>query len=118
MKLTKSTYLIAALLWSIIILILCSIPGKEMPKINLFDNVDKIVHAAMFFIFMLLWLKVIGWKKIVPLLLIAIAYGIGLEFYQKYCIAGRSMDPWDAIADTFGAFLVFLPFVKNKLLGR
>ena len=35
----------------------------------------------------------------------SILLGVGIEYYQRYCVTGRSYDIKDIIADTLGAFL-------------
>jgi len=80
-------------------------PGKELPKVNLFDQFDKVVHAVFFLFFFILWnLSFIYSKRnTLIILLLSIIYGFGIEFYQLYCVAGRSFDVLDGVADTFGA---------------
>lgn len=86
-------------------MVLCSVPGNDIPKVTLFEHVDKVVHASMFFVFAFLWIQALGQKYVLQIIIAAILFGIAIELYQKYCIVGRSMDPWDAVADGFGAAL-------------
>jgi len=101
-----------SLSWTVLIFIGCSLPGRDIPKMGLFENVDKVVHFIFFAIFYLLWFlffsnKNYSFKGIaLYIFLISIVYGFGLEFYQKHCVAGRSFDVWDGVADTLGACLV------------
>jgi hypothetical protein len=101
------------LLWLIISTLLLTIPGSSFPKENWLEKIwfDKWVHIGMFAIMVFLWcwamLRMQFEKKKLEriFLLIAIAwlaYGIGMEFVQKYCIANRSFDLGDIIADGVG----------------
>lgn len=94
-----------AISWTILIFIGCSMPGKELPKLGLFDNFDKLVHFTFFVVFFVLWYMrfSIHTKSALVILTIAIIYGFGIEFYQKHFVAGRSFDVWDGVADTLGA---------------
>ncbi|MBK7038918.1 MAG: VanZ family protein [Bacteroidetes bacterium] len=94
-----------ALVWSIVIFIGCSMPGRELPKIGIFDHIDKVIHFIFFAVFFGLWF--LSTPKtaasVLFLLVISIIYGFGLEFYQLHYVAGRSFDVWDGVADTVGA---------------
>ncbi len=110
------TTLVLALIWTLIIFIGCSMPGKEIPKIGLFAHFDKLVHFVFFFMFFLLW-KISRSNDnngSIIILCLAIVYGFSLEFYQLYFVAGRSFDTWDGIADTIGAVSGLLFYNKLK----
>ncbi|MBL7771413.1 MAG: VanZ family protein [Chitinophagaceae bacterium] len=96
---------ILALAWTVLIFIGCSMPGKELPKLTLFDQFDKVVHFSFFLVFYILWNS---WKeKPWLIILLAAIYGFAIEYYQLHCVAGRSFDVWDGVADTFGALCGF-----------
>jgi len=105
----------AAIVWTLGIFYGCSMPGKELPKLHLFDQFDKVVHFTFFFMFAFLWQTVFAKKYYAVWWSIGIAflYGVGIEIYQKYCVVGRSFDVWDICADTVGA-LCILFVLKNK----
>ena len=110
------TTLVLALIWTLIIFIGCSMPGKEIPKIGLFAHFDKLVHFVFFFVFFLLWkISRSNYSNgSIIILCLAIVYGFSLEFYQLYFVAGRSFDTWDGIADTIGAVSGLLFYNKLK----
>jgi VanZ family protein len=115
LKLHQRYYLYLAVLWCCVIIVLCSVPGSTIPKVTLFEHVDKLVHALMFFVFVFLWTKALGQQKLFQIIIVAIVFGIAIEFYQKYCIVGRSMDPWDAVADSVGAIVWLVPWLKKEV---
>jgi VanZ family protein len=99
-----------AILWTLIIIIGVSMPGKELPKLNLFDHFDKVVHFTFFFAFFILWKMVFAHqeKSSRMIIAIAIAFGFAIEYYQLHLVTGRSFDVWDGIFDSLGAVFGFL----------
>lgn len=95
------------ILWTTIIIIGSCLPGKDIPSLTTLPNIDKVVHLLFFFHFFLLW-RIYYYKKTnyeYNILIISILLGVGIEYYQRYCVNGRSYDIKDIIADTLGAFL-------------
>jgi len=99
--------LILAILWSIGIFIGCSLPGKDIPAVSVFDHFDKLVHFIFFLVFSLLWLSYMGASRFNIYLMIALSFGYGffLEFYQITFVEGRFWDLWDGVADGVGGIL-------------
>ena len=108
--------LYVAVTWSLIIFILLAMPGTMFPKEPGFSipNLDKIVHIGLFGGFVLLWCLYYSSKKIPTrkllrifffIFIIASAYGIGMEYVQKYFIPFRDFDTVDIISDLIGAGL-------------
>jgi VanZ family protein len=104
------------LVWLIISTLLLTIPGKAFPKENWLEKIwfDKWVHIGMFTIMVFLWcwamlrmnLTKEKLKKVFILIaLIWFAYGIGMEFVQKYLVVNRSFDSGDIIADGVGCLV-------------
>jgi VanZ family protein len=104
--------------WSILIFILLSLPGSMIPNESTFviPNFDKVVHIGLFGGFVLLWslyfsAKGLPSKKLLRLFffifIIAVIYGIGMEYVQKYFIPLRYYDDADIIADMIGAGLAY-----------
>ncbi len=114
----SQTTKICAILWTILIIIGCSLPGSDIPKLNLIEHFDKLVHFTFFFAFFILWYLYFHHKKhiIISLILISASFGFLIEWYQLHFVAGRSFDVWDGIADTIGAIfgaLFILLFIKK-----
>lgn len=104
-KTNRIFFLLGALLWTILIFVGCSLPGRDVPKVNVFEHFDKIVHFSFFLIFHFLWISFWGVskKKQFILLILSGIYGFLLEFYQVGYVEGRSFDVWDGIADILGS---------------
>ncbi len=105
-----------ALLWALLILILCGIPGKDIPHISFLEllSFDKFVHAAIFLILILLLIRgflvqttfVLMQEKAKHFsILICITYGGLLEIMQETLFEDRSADVYDFIANSFGCVL-------------
>lgn len=111
----KKITLFLALFWTIGIFIGCSMPGKDLPSLNLFDHFDKVVHFTFFAVFFALWFMYfhtkanIGWY----VLSVTILYGFAIEFYQLHFVAGRAFDVWDGIADSVGGLIGW--FIVRRL---
>ena len=74
---------------------------------------DKAVHFVFYFIFIILWFFALQlYKKSkyfnLKLFLIAVFYGILMEFFQSVFTKNREGDFYDAIANTFGALFGIL----------
>ena len=99
---------ILAILWTLAILAACSLPGNELPNINLdLFEPDKIAHFVLFFFFGLLWLAATPENRKGSRVLIAvfgILYAILTEIYQSVMPLGRTADPMDSVANLIGLF--------------
>lgn len=110
MKLLK--YYLPATVWIILILIVCTLPGNDIPTNSFFEKIhfDKIVHFGLFggvVLFLSLGIyqqkRYISSATLILLVMIAATYGLAIEFIQKYWAIGRSFDIYDVVADTLGA---------------
>lgn len=111
-----------AMLWAIFILVLCMLPGKDLPKAGWMDylSLDKIVHASFYFTLGILMLnaskhlhqvqQLSYYSKILNLTL-CILYGIGIEYLQE-AFTDRHFDWWDATANSVGALLATLLYER------
>lgn len=119
-----------SLIWAILIFILSAIPGGALPKNPIFfiPNLDKIVHAALYFplAFFLGAEFDLSKKNMIrlagPLLtmLIVALYGWLIEFLQESIFINRSSDIIDLLADMIGGlagltiyYLFFRPFFRR-----
>jgi len=122
-------YLKWAMLWALVILILCGIPGRDIPHISFLEilSFDKFVHASVFFILILLMIRGSILQTDLPLLkkhskiislLICIPYGGLLEIMQGTLFLERSADVFDFIANSFGCLMgvVTYKWIEKKIL--
>ena len=118
---------IPGILWLLIIFILLTMPGSDIPSSDFLEIIyfDKWVHIGLFAFLTFLWqYPFLNYAKsqlkvmlIIPIL--ALAYGIAMEFVQKYFTASRTFDVTDMIADGSGviiAIIVSRLVAKNKPL--
>lgn len=119
------------LLWALVILILCGIPGKDLPHSDFLDllNFDKLVHAGIFFVLALLVIHGFRNQDTFPLLkrragilavTISILYGGLMELMQGALFRDRSPDINDFIANSFGCIMgwALFDFIDKKLLSK
>ena len=119
------------MLWALIILILCGIPGRDIPHISFLEilNFDKFVHAGVFFVLILLtirgFLLQTSFKKLqksakLIAFILCVIYGGSLEIMQGTVCEGRTADVFDFVANSFGAAvgLLFYNWIEKKILVR
>ncbi len=103
-----------AMLWALSILVLCGIPGKDIPRISFLEllSFDKLVHAGIFFVLLLLTVRgfilqttfyILNRHPKIIALLLCIIYGGLLEIMQGTLFEQRSASMFDFIADSVGA---------------
>jgi len=111
------------------ILILLGLPRSDFPDISFLNipNLDKVVHAGLFFVFIFLLCRGFAMQqkfsflKKTPLLssfVIGIFYGGLTEILQATVFIERTGDFFDFLADTAGCFagLIFFVFLKKKII--
>lgn len=103
--------------WLIICTILLTLPGSAFPQEDWLDKIwfDKWVHIGLFAAIVVTWSWGIHKEAIqnpsrlfVWITVLAILYGTGMEFVQKYLVVNRSFDGGDIIADAVGAYTGYL----------
>lgn len=120
------------IIWAIVIFILCSIPGDNLPHTSMIEipYFDKMVHFGLFFIMGIFLIAELRYQTklsrisiaFITFALIAI-YGGAIEILQENYFTNRSGDFWDLCADVAGGVTsVFMfPFLKKQkdlLLNR
>ena len=89
-----------AIVWTVVVLGLCSIPRQEMP-----DGMgsDKLQHLGAFGILGALWY----WAKPNPwwVIISGSLYGLFIEVWQYIMPIGRTFDLYDALADAVGVIV-------------
>jgi len=122
----KIKYLI--IIWIIIIFILSSIPGNNIPKITQFKipHLDKIVHFIMYstlqFLVLVEYYKNYTQKyPLVNVVLISVTlsvfYGVIMEILQSLFFINRTGSFYDILANSTGAIigsLIAILLSKNK----
>jgi len=113
----------AAILWTLLIFVLCLMPGKEIPDVNV-PFIDKWTHLILFGGFSFLWLCAYPTRRFaftVPLFLIAAFLGWLTETLQgMFPSLGRTKDVMDMLADgigaTIGIILFCLLYIRTEKL--
>jgi hypothetical protein len=101
-----------AIIWSILVLILCDIPLSKVPGgQRFFEGFDKMVHLGFFFVLtvFLFYGKIKQQNSyeyriltIVKILVINVALGGGIELLQWKVFTYRSAEWWDFFSDMAG----------------
>jgi len=120
--LNKNTYLLLAILWTLIVTMLSlmtisSSLGSSIP----IQNKDKYVHFTFYFVFVVLWFLYAESKSIKHqmkyiILFASIGYGILMEICQGIFTQSRTPDIFDVLANSTGAILglFFIWFMKRN----
>ncbi len=105
------------LLWSLFVLVVCLIPGNEIPS-SPFINIpqfDKIVHFFFYFILSFLFLFSLGKPlnsfNYLASILYCLVLGVFIEFIQHYYIPNREGDIFDVLANFIGSLVGLFFFV-------
>jgi VanZ family protein len=114
------------LVWALVILVLCAIPGRDLPHSDWLEalSFDKWVHAGVFFLLELLSIRSLAFSDSLRLRkyailftgIAAVTYGGALELMQEAVFSERSADILDFIANSFGVLLAAA--VYNKLAAK
>ena len=116
-----------ALIWTLIIFILLTIPGSLLPSEPGFKipEFDKFIHISIFCVFVILWSFYFAAKTekknrsiFFVLFISACLYGIAMEYVQKYFIPRRDFDLEDILADLIGSALGFIISVSIIFFGH
>ena len=124
----KFRYFTPAILWALLILGLSTMPGNSLPD---FDwghllQADKLGHLVVYGIFTstLLWGSRqwfypdrIPQYMIITAVLMAILYGILMEWLQWQFFPGRNFDVLDIIANIIGSFIGLI-ILKTRFFSK
>ena len=116
-------FYLPAIIWIIFVLVLCTLPGNDLPNDPMFEKIhmDKIVHMGLFACTVLLlclgYYRQYGHISKLTFSVIAISaafYGLAIEYIQRYWAVQRNFDMSDVAADTVGAVAGILAFKLIK----
>jgi len=101
---------LVAILWFVIITILFFLPGSSLPRETWFTRVqiDKWAHVGLFAVLLFLFCGAFSAgnnKRVMTMLIVAVIYGLLVEFIQKNFIPNRDFDMLDLACDTIGAMI-------------
>lgn len=100
-----------AMLWAVVVLILCSIPSESTNSIPKFPGIDKLVHSGFFFVFtVLLYYGAIrkagtsrpSWRITIRVIIFSFLFALFTELMQWKIFTYRSAEVWDLFADAVG----------------
>lgn len=118
---------VLALIWLLLLVLAMLSPGDNFPTTPAFPFKDKIVHFVLFFVLLILWLRVVNTsqkKIIVKIITIYLVFGIFIAILVEYLqqkIPHRSFDYGDIAANILGGAVGIICFYilykrKSKLV--
>ena len=104
------------LLWALFILLLCGIPGSDIPHFQWMDflSFDKFAHAGVFAVLVILGARGLAKQyeaqrsrsnPVLPVLLFALAYSPLTEWLQDIVFVERTAEFLDMLANWVGCFV-------------
>ncbi|NBC84273.1 MAG: hypothetical protein GVY19_12970 [Bacteroidetes bacterium] len=101
------------MLWSLMMIILFTLPGSAFKSVKTFPHIDLVVHAAFYFIQTCLLIQaVLKYNRlnnkslnILVWLLFPFIMGFTIETVQELFIANRYWDSMDVVANLAGLFM-------------
>jgi VanZ family protein len=115
---SKKSFQIILIVYLFAILVVSTVPGGAIPKINIW-SFDKILHIVEYFILAFLMintLKIPTVRYILLIIIIGIVYGGFNEVWQGV-IAHRYASIYDAVANGIGMVIGSIVTVKFLLLS-
>jgi VanZ family protein len=111
-----------AVIWSIIITVLCLLPNSNFESTNAYlpNGFDKIAHLLFFFVLtiLLFYGKIKEQESykyrlftVVKIILITSFIGLSIEVMQRYIFTYRSGDLFDFIADMLGVAMGIFGYI-------
>ena len=114
----KHQYL--AIIWAVLVLILCDMPINGTGDLPLFEGFDKLVHLGFFFVLtVLLFYGKIRQQlsysyriiTILKILLVTVILGGGIELLQLTVFTYRSAEWWDFFCDMTGVVMGIFSYI-------
>lgn len=122
-------YQYPAILWAILVLVLCDMPMSPGSGEPFFEGFDKLAHTGFFFVFVVFLLfgksrqqtsRNLSFLQIAGIFLWGLVFGGFIELLQWKVFTYRSADWWDFFCDATGAgmatfsYLLFIKFSPNE----
>jgi VanZ family protein len=111
--------------WWIVVTAFLVMPGSDFPKANWFETIylDKWIHIFFFSVLVYLFyqpFKTIAYNWAWLIAILCLAYGVAMEFVQKYWVIDRSFDVWDMVSDAIGcaAGYVYCNYRRRRRKSR
>jgi len=100
-----------AVLWAVVVVVLCSLPSAATDEVPKFPGIDKLVHTGFFFVFTVLLyygaIRRVGtsrpsWRISIRVVLFSCLFALFTEYLQWKIFTYRSAEAWDLFADAVG----------------
>lgn len=117
-------YLLPAIIWTLVTMVLISIPGSAFPSTSLFKipHFDKLVHLGIFAVFALLANYGLYMQRdfffsryhYTISLVSGVIFGVITEWFQLHYVPGRSGEWPDLLADVLGSLAGMVMFYYSR----
>ncbi|MFD1628971.1 VanZ family protein [Pseudopedobacter beijingensis] len=115
-------YQLPAIIWSIVVLVLCNVPPSSFqtaPKF-FFEGFDKMAHLGFFYVLavLLFYGKIrqqrsyeYSWLTIIKIVVLTACIGGGIEILQWKVFTYRSAEWWDFFSDMIGVGMAIFSYL-------
>jgi VanZ family protein len=122
LKINQPVRIILVILYVGCIAALSLLPPQDFPRIPMFPGIDKVVHIMMYFILSLLFCWAVrtelNYYWLFLIIPSTIGWGIFMEYMQRSMHIGRSFDPNDILANSFGVISGVLIYILASQKSR
>lgn len=100
-----------AVLWAVVVVVLCGLPSAATDEAPKFPGMDKLVHTGFFFVFtILLYYGAIrragsfrpSWSTSIRVIVFSCLFALFTEYLQWKIFTYRTAEIWDLFADAVG----------------
>jgi VanZ family protein len=110
--LSERKFLFLAITWTVFVTVASLVSFNSVPKVKVIGS-DKVVHFLFYLVFVIFWslAKKQSYFKInysLLIVIIAIVFGIIIEFLQGVLTKTRQADFYDVLANSLGAIVGFI----------
>lgn len=122
-----NSYWTAVAFWLAVLVLMCT-PGQDLPELGSWTeiiNLDKIIHLLLFGTMTYLFMrptfqrmenKAAAAPVFLKITLSVCIWGLTTEYIQQFWVQGRTLDFFDFLADSVGAFAAY--FYARKYVHK
>lgn len=111
----------SAIGWTLLIFILCFLPGNELPNLKI-PFIDKWAHIILFAVFAFLWMCAYpssSFTQLVLVVIVTVFDGWLVEYIQGHYVSGRFQDDMDTLADAVGGVVgAIIFYMANRVAHK
>ena len=121
LNLSKQKLLLLAITYTVFVYVISLIKVQSPVRISI-NNLDKVVHFGIYFVFTLVWFGCFSglefkksiFKGVFKASLLAFFVGLSIELLQEFLRKARSGDVYDVLANSLGILMAVVLLYQIK----